>query len=356
MKALKVIWGILKVFIALGIIALIPVMLLVGVQTSAPQTFQAEEASIPDFSTTTSFSKVKADLDAFLNSDPVQAKSQNELIPLSARAYKSICETMKSTRDVYSFVDCKTTMFPGTIMEIVVQGNRFTLKKDTEYYFTEYSIPGNTGLSGLAGAFSKENTTFALRTYTNANMDYTYREKSYSPTFKVDENNVTVGIECDWSEGNRVPENLYKTESGQAPFCTNIKGEYFITDQNITEDTIKSASVEYVKSESGNFYRFVIELDTDNPVTTERSIDNLRAGGGAKARYTAMTETIEIWESGYLKYFKSVDAWQGSNVITINSVIDYTTYFFYDAKYMNPSSYLNFEEVKNAALEYDANR
>ena len=356
---MKVVATISKILVILALIALIVMIILFGGQTSAVQTFVADPNSQPPTnSSTTDFSSVRAKLDTFVGKDVSSASDQADLIKASAEAYRTACANAKSAEQMYLFVNCKTTMFPDTIMEMPVIGNRYVLKTGTEFYYTEYSIPGG-GFGKLAGLFAPENTTFALRSYSDASiMDYVYSEKSLSPKFVTadDGSGAVVGIERYWDDPEKqIPEKNWKKKQPQGIFCSAQEGEYTATDQNITEETIKSAQIEYKTSESGNYYVLTLELDTDNPVTTERSIDNLRKGANSDdANYTSMVETIEIWENGYFKYFKSLDKWEAKGKIVITSLIDYETTFYFDSKHTDPTIYMDFAEAKTNALAYNS--
>ncbi|MGN0767958.1 MAG: hypothetical protein ACI4M8_01245 [Christensenellales bacterium] len=359
---MKVVATISKILVILALIALIVMIILFGGQTSAVQTFVADpNEQPPTNSSTTDFSSVRAKLDTFVGKDVSSASVQADLIKASAEAYRTACANAKSAENMYLFVNCKTTMMPGTILEIPVIGNRYVLKTGTEFYYTEYSIPGG-GLGGLAGAFAPENTTFALRSYSDASiMDYVYSEKSLSPQFlKADDgSDAVVGIERYWDDPEKqISEDKWAKEQLQGIYCSAQTGEYTATDQNITEETIKSAQIEYKTSENGNYYILTLELDTDNPKTTERSIDNLRKGANSEdANYTSMVETIEIWENGYFKYFKSLDEWamHGKNG-GMSSLIDYETTFYFDAAHTDPTIYMDFAEAKTNALAYNSTR
>ena len=358
---MKVVATISKILVILALIALIVMIILFGGQTSAVQTFVADpNEQPPTDSSTIDFSAVRAKLDTFVGKDVSAASVQADLIKASAEAYRTACANAKSAEQMYLFVNCKTTMFPDTIMEMPVIGNRYVLKTGTEFYYTEYSIPGG-GFGKLAGLFAPENTTFALRSYSDASiMDYVYSEKSLSPKFVTadDGSGAVVGIERYWDDPEKqIPEKNWKKNQPQGIFCSAQEGEYTATDQNITEETIKSAQIEYKTSESGNYYVLTLELDTDNPVTTERSIDNLRKGANSDdANYTSMVETIEIWENGYFKYFKSLDKWEAKGKIVITSLIDYETTFYFDSKHTDPTIYMDFAEAKTNALAYNSTR
>lgn len=356
---MKVVGTIFKILVIIALIAVIVLIILFGGSSSAPQSFVADENSQPVTAPATDFSALKSKLISFSSSAASSESADADLIETCAAAYKLACENAKSADKMYLFVNCNTTMFPGTFLEMPVIGNRYILKTGTEYYYTEYSIPGG-GFGSLAGMFAPENTTFALRSYADASsMDYLYSEKSLSPKFITSENGDVTGIERYWDDPEKqVSEDKWAKEQPLGIFCSLQDGEYTATDQNIMKENIKKASVEYKTGKAGNYFVLTIELDTDNPLTTERSIDNLRRGANSSdANYTSMVETIEIWENGYFKYFRSVDEWaMHGKKGGINSRIDYETTFYFDVAHTDPSVYMDFAEVKENALGYNATR
>lgn len=362
MKTKKAILTTFQVISIIALIALLVVIILFGNSKPAPQSFTPDENAIPPHvpsARDTDFSRTRARLDAFTGKDTSDENLKADIIAVSAETYRIACEKAKQANKMYAFVNCKTTMFPNTILEMPIQGNRFVLKTNTEFFFTEYSIPG-AGLGGLASMFAPENTTFAMRSYADVSvMDYLYGEKSLSPKFltqNADGTGDIIGIECYWDDPSKqVSEDKWAKEQKLNVFCAAQQDEYTATDQNITEETIKSAKIEYKTSEKGNYFVLTLELDTDNPVTTARSIDNLRKGANsADANYTSMVETIEIWENGYFKYFKSVDQWaMHGKKGGIASLIDYETTYYFDAEHTDPSVYMDFLEAKENALEYN---
>ena len=256
-------------------------------------------------------------------------------------------------------VNCNTDMTIDIVLskiEMPVIGSRYIMKRGTEYFYTEYSIPvGDT--KTLAGWFAKENTMFATRSYTDVScMDYLYSEKCYEPEFITNDVTGETEILRNWDEANMVSESKWQTEHKVPVFCSAQNGNYAQTDQVINKNTVKDASVEFIESDEGNFYKLTLTLDTDNPETTAISIENLRKGADDKnAAYYDMVETIEIWDNGYFKKFRSIDKWTAKNGL-ISSVIDYDTFFYYSEEFADTSKYYDFDDVKKAALEYNTNK
>lgn len=296
-----------------------------------------DSAVMPKIESYADMSFVKAENLPPDNSDAAKA--------LATELYNAANENFQKIQACAYIVNCVNDM-TALIIPMKVAGFRFVLKNGEEYYYAEYSIPEGAG-GQLAAKFEKENTAFATRSYVDlAKMNYLYSEKSYSPKFKEG----TSEIQCDWSDKNRVGDKKWPVEQEVPPFCDSQDKPYTQTDQVINEKTIKSAKIEYFKTDAGNYYSITADLDVENPDTTAISIVNLRKGAGSDARYVKMTETIEIWENGYYKRFRSVDGWEAG---VMKSELDYDTYFYYDENHTTPGTYRNFDEVKTNALAYN---
>lgn len=337
-KALHVIVSIIKVLVILALIAGIVFLILFPAET---EEFSADFMFLgipekPELSDTLPFEK------GYLpDENDMQAK-----IAFAVELYEIACLNYKNAPQCLYAVDCKndTTVMPGFLnMKMTVNGYRYQLKTDTEYYYTEYSVsPGGIGKVMEMLNLKTEDTMFAIRSYTNSDMDYLYTEKSLSPQFITDEETGELEIVRDWSEGNMVTS--YENQKDQPIYNKNQVGTYYQTDQTINANTVISAEVSY--NEKGGFYVLVLELDVNNPETTKNSIGNLQAGAGESAKYDSMVETIEIWDNGYFRTFLSLDEW---STPIMTSVLDYSTTFYYDDAHMITADYMDFDEIKSIA-------
>lgn len=70
-----------------------------------------------------------------------------------------------------------------------------------------------------------------------------------------------------------------------------------------------------------------MQLDVDNPLTTSKTLVNLKKGAGDSAVYTSISEYIEIWDNGYFKSFLSTDKWKSN---TLKAVLPYHTTYSYN--------------------------
>lgn len=340
-KALHVIFSIIKVLVVIALIAMIAVLILFPPESDNGgdeiTSFNLGEPLKPEFSDTLTFDK------GYLpDANDTQAK-----IEFATELYEKACLNYKNAPQCLYAVDCKTemTIMPGFLnMKMNVNGYRYQLKTDTEYYYTEYSVaPGGIGNLMQTLNLKTEDTMFAIRSYTNSDMDYLYTEKSLSPQFITDEETGELEIVRDWSEGNMVTG--YENQKAQPIYNKNQVGTYYQTDQTINVNTIISADITY--NEEEGFYTLVLTLDVNNPETTQNSIGNLRAGAGESANYDSMVETIEIWDNGYFRTFLSVDEWSAG--AAMSSLLTYATTFYYDDAHMVTSTYMDFDEIKSIA-------
>ena len=234
----------------------------------------------------------------------------------------------------------KTTV--GGVFSISSQGCRFTVKKDTEYYYADYS--GVTdGMEGLMDLTHKtENTQFAVISYVDiASMDYLYTEKSLRPKVEIDEDGV-IKVEANWSDGNIV--NGYPKHEEVPVFHSSQTGLFEQTEMRITLDTIAGATVTY--NPDLQYYTVTFSLDVKNPVTTEKTIGNLQAGL-AGATYESITKVYQIWDNGYFRQAESLDLASNS---AMGLKLDFKTYFKYTEKECDPNNYRYFDYVKQKAL------
>lgn len=268
--------------------------------------------------------------------DDMEAK-----IDFAVTLYTAANDLYKNTEDVALMVTSSTSMFGGNVK---VPGYRYIVKNSDEYYYLEYSFipPADNALSGfisgLAGAIAKESTQFALRKYYDSSMDDIRVQRVINPTpaMVFDEETGKNIYTVDWTEVVDEEEDLPIYYSGQTE-------PYVQTEQIINEDTVTSAEVSY--NEEEGYYSLVLELDTTLATTLTQA--RLRANSGNdQAFYTRLTQTIEIWDNGYFRYFRAQDDWEGPGTIKMTSEIDFKTYFYYDEYWTNPENYQHMAELK----------
>lgn len=136
--------------------------------------------------------------------------------------------------------------------------------------------------------------------------------------------------------------NATQSEEELPIFDKSQDGEYMQTDFVIDVDTVKSAKI--VNNTEGKFFAVTIELDVENEKAVGKPLANLRETV-KDGKYVSCTEYIEIWYSGHYKYFNAIDNWKGTVVVSLNSIIDYKTYFTYDKDECNLSDYYGYDSL-----------
>lgn len=286
-------------------------------------------------------------------------KNKQDRIEAAEKLYALANENTQKT-DAFAlsikYSTCININLLGAKMSIPVVGLRYQLKNGTEYYATEYAMPEGEGVGVLAGWFAKESSMFASRSYVDIQkMDYMYSEKSYSPTFTVDETTGAVTIVSDFTSDNMVDTKKWAKEQAVPTFSVKQNKPYYVANRPMTKTNILDAEIEYIRSAEGNYYKVVLELDVDKKETWENTIEELRSGAGDDAKYDKMTETLEIWENGYYKRFHSLDLCSAKGgFMTFD--FNFDTSFFYGENSLKPSSYDNFLDAKRLALQYNESK
>lgn len=228
-------------------------------------------------------------------------------------------------------------------------GFRYEIKNQEEYSYVEYSFClSDEPFVGIM--LSVFNSVYAVRKYTNSWMDKMYVERA-----EGDPNNFYIVstqddtyfgqdgrlFQADWNRlvtGKNNKYGIEKTdENGQKyvtgiyvdkpPYMASQELTYEQTGQKIRVETIKNATVTKHSTDTGDYFRVIVDLDVNNPLTTESSLVELREGAGDEAQYLSIVSTFEVWDNGYFKYFLSNDSWSGG---VISGDLDFETYFYYD--------------------------
>lgn len=146
-------------------------------------------------------------------------------------------------------------------------------------------------------------------------------------------------------------EGTLTTDTDRLYFHASQKQLYLATDAIIDLDTIQNATLEHNDAEG--YYRLVLELDASSTGAARYLVPLLRKNSGMiKAKYTSITETIEIWDNGFFKRFLSVDKWSSS---VISSTINYDTAYYYDEASCDLTKYSNNYYATIKALAEAAN-
>jgi hypothetical protein len=264
-----------------------------------------------------------------------------EKIDFAVSLYTTANALYKSTEDVALMVASSTAMLGGMVK---VPGFRYILKNSDEYYYLEYSFippadpsdPLSGLISGIAGLIAKESTQFALRKYYDSSMDDIRVQRVIDPTPELvfDEETGKNIYNVDWT-------NVVEEEEETPIFYSGQSEPYVQTEQIINKDTVTSAEVSY--NEEEGYYTLVLELDTTLATTLTQA--RLRANSNnEEASYVRLTQTIEIWDNGYFRYFRAQDDWSAPGIG--KSEIDFKTYFYYDEFWTNPENYQHMADLK----------
>jgi len=148
-------------------------------------------------------------------------------------------------------------------------------------------------------------------------------------------------------------DGLLTEDTDKLYFHASQKQLYCVTEAIVNLNTIRAASLTHNDAEG--YYTIVFELDPSSTGAAKVLEKNLRINSGMnKAKYTSITETIEIWDNGFFKRFLSVDKWSSS---VISSTINFDTEYFYDAASCDLSKYCKgyYATIKAKAEAANAN-
>lgn len=257
--------------------------------------------------------------------------------------YESACAAFQNCEKC-AYIDdyVTTTIVEAFKTRIPCQGCRFTVKTGTEYYYADYSGADSKNYGWMFDLSGKvEDTLFAKRSYADiTKMDYLYTEKALKPKVTIKDGNYNV--DADWSERNRV--NGYPKHEDLPIYHASQSGLFQQTEMNITAETVTGATVTY--NAELEYYTVSFILDVNNPKTSEKLIENLRAGL-PDGNYTSVTKVYQIWDNGYFRQCESLD-YASNSMMELK--LDFKTYFKYGEEDCNPDNYKYFNEAKQNAL------
>jgi hypothetical protein len=146
---------------------------------------------------------------------------------------------------------------------------------------------------------------------------YATKDASYMAYQKVKNNSYGAdGLpSADWT--SFINLNATTEHKAVPVFNSSQKGNFEITKQTITANTITDAKVTY--NAKDGFYTFTLTLDPDNSETVKNSIADIQTGTGDKnARYTSVTIEFTAWQTGYFRSFDIVEKWSANVLISLN--------------------------------------
>ena len=222
-----------------------------------------------------------------------------------------------------------TSFCPTETMGVQVDTFVYNIKNGSEYSFVQYQIPReqNWLLSAMGVKAS------GYRSYYNLSMDKLAEQKVGNA--EIDSQNLPYS---EWGDAEI-------TYSDEVPlFHKSQPHEATVTDMIITEETISSATIVF-DAEAGLF-KLELVLDVNNSKTVEKVLPNLVEGANESAHYTSIVETIELWDNGYFKYFKSTDSWEATVVIPVSATLPYETKYSYVESDCQLTDYIEITELK----------
>ena len=258
--------------------------------------------------------------------------------------YESACAAFQNCEKC-AYVDdyVTTTSISQFNLYIPCQGCRFTVKTGTEFYYADYSGGGSKDIDSALKLFGQEESTlFAQRSYTDfTKMNYLYSEKVLRPEVSIDKDG-SIEVNADWSASNSI--GGYPKHEEMPVYHSSQEGIYQQTEMNITAETVIGATVTY--NEELEYYTVSFILDVNNPKTSEKLIENLRAGL-SDGNYTSITKVYQIWDNGYFRRCESMD-YASNDLMELK--LDFRTYFKYGEEDCDPDNYKYFGEAKEKAL------
>lgn len=208
-------------------------------------------------------------------------------------------------------------------------GVRYFVKNGNEYFNTDYFYVPDGGVNGIVKAAAAETTNYAYRLYYNLDLCRGFDQKAKELNYEKIEDTVKFGV--NWNK--LYFENSEKSLEIPKYFSESLDESEFYCSFVWDLDTIKEASVEYNSIEG--YYEIEVKLDCTKEKTLGTSLLELVSGtGDSNAKYTEVTETIQIWDNGRFKEFFSYDEWFSPKaygiISNVKSANDYKTYFYYD--------------------------
>lgn len=241
------------------------------------------------------------------------------MIALAVKMFDNANELFKSVKY------CKYSTYGVIKAGVTCERYIFNVKNDTSWYFSEAQYSDNAFINAVSKPFL---------TLKYGSLDYGKAVVLYS------EKDIAVNKETGVPFANL--SGATESEEDLPIFHESQEGKHIQTDFVITTETVKSASVTHNDDEG--FFMVTIELDVDNEVAIEKPWADLKENA-KDAKYTSCTEIIEIWDSGHYKFFNAIDKWTGTVGIKIKATIDYKTYFTYDKKECDLSTFFGYDNL-----------
>ncbi len=243
------------------------------------------------------------------------ADDQENLKILAENLYTNANRLMKNLkyRQQKVYADVTTDAKIGFI-SISVKPKQYncTVINGNEMYYIECQQDGNS----LA-------PNYMNITYSNATLNKSIVWNGGDDcSCTVDDNGVYI-YAADLSSGT-------DGEITEAPSFTREQDYvYYQTSFVINRNTVQNVTISHNDEEG--YYSLDFDVDLSERSTYDEPIKGLEANV-EDAKYESVHEHIEIWDSGYYKFFQSVDVWSGKKIVNLTATLDYRTYFSYYKK------------------------
>lgn len=254
----------------------------------------------------------------------VLADDEESQIALAVALYTAGNESCKNAAYMTAYCNCLNTM---NVLDDdnLIDLDIVMMKTQDEYFRIDYrlenDLPMFRTLSTFKSALNNSlDIILAERSYASAADETLTYEKVRNAS--IDENGVPY---ADWSGD-------YTTEQRALPvFNSNQAETHYFVNHTVTEDTIKSATVEW--NEDG-YYTVSIVLDVENPDATTTTSAEIRKGSGdTNASYSEVRLGFTIWENGYFRTFDVYEKWSATaiKIFEFKTTQEYSWGFSYDA-------------------------
>ena len=205
-------------------------------------------------------------------------------------------------------------------------GYRYFVRNGDEFFNGDYFYVPQGGVNGIMKAAAAESTNYGYRSYWNFKDNNGHEQKAKELNYTEDAVGI-IHFGVDWDDLyfdrdlEKVTSDCPQAGDPNYTYCS------YVWDT----DTIKTCRVTY--DSEGEFYEIKLTLDCTKEKTLGDSLQYLvEPTGDPNAKYTNITETVQIWNNGKFKQFYSLDEWkaQYGGVLPVESANDYKTNFVYN--------------------------
>ena len=241
---------------------------------------------------------------------------KNLAIQLFNTANANLCK-----ENAYAFVIRTQT----TLLGMTTGGYRYFVKNGDEFFNGDYFYVPSGGTNGIMKAAAAESTNSGYRSYWNFKDKWGHEQKAKELNYEIDNDGI-VHFGVGWDD-LYFDRDLEKVTDD----CPQEGKDYRYCQYVWDLDTIKTCKVTY--NAEGEYYEIKLTLDCSLDKTLGDSLQYLTGpANDPNARYTNITETVQIWNNGKYKQFYSYDEWSAKygGIMPVESANDYKTQFVYN--------------------------